>query len=63
MSNNKSLTENHYTATNLFLSILKALKAAGKDIDHLTIKDLAPVDAFHIRGVEATKELASLIEI
>ena len=63
MSNNKGLTERQYITTNLFPSILKALKAAGKDINKLTIKDLAPVDAFHIRGVEATKELASLIEI
>jgi len=63
MSDNKSLTENHYTTTNLFPSILKALKAAGKDIDNLTIKDLTPVDGFHIRGVKATVELASLINL
>ncbi len=63
MSDNKSLTERYYTTTNLFSSILKALKAAGKDINNLTIKDLAPVDSFHIRGIEATKELASLIKI
>ncbi len=63
MSVNKSLTERYYTTTNLFSSILKALKAAGKDINNLTIKDLAPVDSFHIRGIEATKELASLIKI
>jgi ubiquinone/menaquinone biosynthesis C-methylase UbiE len=63
MSNNKGLTESPYNSTNLFPSILKALKAAGKDINNLTIKDLVPVDAFHIRGIEATKELASLIKI
>jgi len=63
MSDNKSLTERYYTTTNLFSYILKALKAAGKDINNLTIKDLAPVDSFHIRGIEATKELASLIKI
>ena len=63
MSDNKSLTERYYTTTNLFSYILKVLKAAGKDINNLTIKDLAPVDSFHIRGIEATKELASLIKI
>lgn len=63
MSSNKFLTESPYTSTNLFLTILKALKATGKDINNLTIKDLAPVDAFHIRGVKATIELASLIKI
>ena len=63
MSDNKSLSESHYTTTNLFASILNALKAAGKDINNLTIKDLAPIDSFHIRGIEATKDLASLIKI
>ena len=63
MSSNKFLTESPYTSTNLFPTILKALKATGKDINNLTIKDLVPVDAFHIRGIEATKELTSLIEI
>jgi ubiquinone/menaquinone biosynthesis C-methylase UbiE len=63
MSDNKSLTEQYYTTTNLFSSILKALNAAGKDINNLTTKDLAPVDSFHIRGIEATKDLASLVKI
>ena len=52
MSSNKGLKESPYTSTNLFPTILKALKAAGKDINNLTIIDLAPVDAFHIRGIE-----------
>ena len=63
MSGNKFLTESPYTSTNLFPTILKALKATGKDINNLTIKDLVPVDAFHIRGIGATKELTSLVEI
>ncbi|NNG27028.1 MAG: class I SAM-dependent methyltransferase [Ignavibacteriaceae bacterium] len=63
MSNNNSLTESYYTTPNLFTSILKALKATGKNIDNLTIKDLAPVDSFHIRGIKATKDLASLVKI
>jgi len=63
MSSNKFLTESPYTSTNLFPTILNALKATGKDINNLNIKDLAPVDAFHIRGVKATIELASLIKI
>ncbi|MBT8386269.1 MAG: methyltransferase domain-containing protein [Ignavibacteria bacterium] len=63
MGDNKRLTECYYTTTNLFSFILKALKAAGKDINNLTIKDLAPVDAFHIRGIVATLDLASLVKI
>jgi MPBQ/MSBQ methyltransferase len=38
--------------------ILAALEKAGKDLDYLTPEDLAPVDAFHIRGRAATLELA-----
>lgn len=51
--------EGHYTRQNLEEAILAALKAAGKDIDHLKLEDLSQVDEFHIRGREATLELAS----
>ncbi|HYQ70384.1 MAG TPA: methyltransferase domain-containing protein [Gammaproteobacteria bacterium] len=50
--------ENHYGLNALLDSILRALAEAGKDIDRLTPADLAPVDEFHIRGREATLELA-----
>lgn len=39
-------------------SILDALVAAGKDLDALTIDDLAPVDQFHSGGKAATVRLA-----
>src|ERR1700732_4958639 len=39
--------EAHYTSQSLGEAILAALKAAGKDLDHLTPDDLAPVDEFH----------------
>lgn len=48
----------HYTRSDLGSVILTALEKAGKDIDHLTPEDLAPVDEFHIRGRTATLELA-----
>lgn len=48
----------HYTRSDLGGVILAALEKAGKDIDHLTPEDLAPVDEFHIRGRTATLELA-----
>lgn len=35
----------------------------GKNLDELTIEDLAPVDFFHIRGYQSTKELADLCDI
>jgi len=43
--------------------ILAALQAAGKDIDHLTPDDLAPVDQFHTRGLAATVDLATLLKL
>jgi MPBQ/MSBQ methyltransferase len=47
----------HYTVPDLGARILAVLEEAGKDLDALTIDDLAPVDEFHIRGRTATEEL------
>ena len=44
----------HYTHGSLDEAILNALAAAGKDLNHLTPKDLAPVDEFHVGGRLAT---------
>ncbi len=60
---NPESVENHYRAANLEQSILEALRATGKDIDALRLADLAPVDEFHIRGREATEELAELADV
>ena len=50
--------QTHYTRADLGDVILTALEKAGRDIDHLTPEDLAPIDQFHIRGRAATLELA-----
>ncbi|MFW5328853.1 class I SAM-dependent methyltransferase [Hydrogenophaga sp. ZJX-1] len=50
--------QTHYARPDLGSAILKALEKAGKDLGHLTLEDLAPIDAFHIRGRAATLELA-----
>lgn len=50
--------QTHYTRTDLGEIILSALERAGKDVNHLTPEDLAPIDEFHIRGRAATLELA-----
>ncbi len=50
--------DRHYGVGSILESILNALTAMGKDIDNLNPQDLAPVDEFHIRGREATVELA-----
>jgi SAM-dependent methyltransferase len=55
----KSLSE-HYSYHKQADAILDALRAAGKDPDNLTHTDLASVDQFHSRGLEATREMANL---
>ena len=50
--------QTHYTRADLGDAILMALAKAGKDVNHLTPEDLAPIDQFHIRGRAATLELA-----
>lgn len=47
----------HYTLGDLAEKILDALAAEGKDLDNLSVDDLAHYDEFHIRGREATVEL------
>lgn len=44
----------HYAQAELEKKILDLLAADGKDIERLTIADLAPVDEFHTAGREAT---------
>lgn len=53
--------QQHYTRPDLVTLILSALKNAGKDIGDLKPQDLAPIDEFHIRGREATLELAGAV--
>ena len=53
----------HYQVGTIGERILDALEKSGKDRDRLTPLDLAPVDEFHIRGREATEELARVAEL
>ena len=48
----------HYTQANLGETIFSALAAAGKNPLQPQLADLAPVDEFHVRGRQATIELA-----
>jgi SAM-dependent methyltransferase len=43
--------------------ILAALAGAGKDVDKLTVDDLAPADQFHSGGKGATERLARLAKL
>lgn len=48
----------HYGRVGLEESILSALIALGRDPDHTTQADLAPVDELHTGGAESARELA-----
>jgi ubiquinone/menaquinone biosynthesis C-methylase UbiE len=54
MSEAKAVAE-HYTRPQLEETILGAMKRAGIDTEKLTPMDLAPMDEFHVGGLEATK--------
>ena len=57
---NARAVEDHYTRSALGGTILSALREAGKDLEHLTPDDLAPVDEFHSGQRNATVRLAQL---
>lgn len=51
----------HYGKGGLLDRMLAALKQAGKELDQLSIDDLAPIDEFHSRRRTATEELGALL--
>lgn len=61
MSETPLAVARHYGRDGLIRRLLVALSEAGKDIEHLSIDDLAPVDEFHSRRRRATEELARLL--
>jgi ubiquinone/menaquinone biosynthesis C-methylase UbiE len=63
MTRSPQAVADHYRRRALGDVILAAQKAAGKDIEHLTPDDLAPVDEFHSGGRNATVRLAQLAQI
>ena len=63
MENSADLIEKYYSIDDLTKKMIDTLGLVGKDIDKLTVDDLAPADAFHTRGRKATLEAAALIDI
>ena len=55
------LVARHYARGDLGSAILAALEAAGKNVNQLSLEDLAPVDEFHVRGRPATEELTGAL--
>ena len=58
--NNAGAGGDYWGRDGLGQSILDALAAAGKDLDALTIDDLAPMDHFHGGGKPSNTRLAHL---
>src|SRR3954447_16590917 len=52
-----------YSRADLRTRIADALRATGKDPDHVSINDLGPIDEFHLGGRAATAGLADLAAI
>jgi ubiquinone/menaquinone biosynthesis C-methylase UbiE len=63
MDRNAIAVESHYAHGKVLSAIVEGLRAAGKDLTKLSPADLAAVDEFHIRGREATVELAARVAL
>jgi SAM-dependent methyltransferase len=53
----------HYGREDLLEAITAALRAEGKDLERLTVQDLAPFDQMHVRGAQATEELGAALAL
>ena len=49
--------DQHYGRGDLLAAILAGLQAMGKNVEDLSVQDLALIDQFHTRGKTATLEL------
>ncbi len=58
MTGTEAIVQNHYGRGGLLQRLEAALRAAGKDPQHLAVEDLYPFDQLHGRGIVATTELA-----
>jgi ubiquinone/menaquinone biosynthesis C-methylase UbiE len=61
--NTEALVDKHYGFSGIMEKITDGLNLAGKDVNSLTVDDLAPIDEFHTRGREATLEVANLANL
>ncbi len=59
----KHEVERHYERKNLEEKLRAALVRLGKDLETLSVRDLSEIDQFHVRGFEATRELAETLEL
>ena len=60
---NVGMTNEHYNPADLVLRLRAALASVSANDGHLTPEELAPLDQFHSRGLDATIELAEKLQI
>lgn len=58
-----SKVKQHYERDGLVKTITEALDNAGLGNRKLSLEELAPLDHFHSRGIEATADLSSVLEV
>lgn len=58
MSKIKSPIERHYSIEKMYESIIQKLNELGIETDKITRQDISAADEFHIRGAEASLEVA-----
>jgi ubiquinone/menaquinone biosynthesis C-methylase UbiE len=53
----------HYTHGDLIAAIRNGIATLGKNIDSITIDDLAPIDEFHVGGRQASEHFLDQLEL
>ena len=62
MSDTRTITD-HYSSGDLLARLEARLREDGFDLSQATAETLAPYDHFHGRGLEATEDMAALLQI
>lgn len=63
MNDHSNSINSHYSQSNLSGRIITALEAAGKNLETLSLDDMALFDQFHAGGRDATRALADLAKL
>lgn len=63
MNANESPIASHYAHDRLYDVIIQALAGNGITAAAITPKELAPIDEFHVRGREVSRELAAIADL
>ena len=58
-----SQVSDHYSRDDLIAAVRRALESLGKDLTALSVEDLSEIDQLHVRGAEATRELAEALGV